>query len=148
MTDKNKTKKQLIDELASSRRQIKELEKSESERKQAEEALQESEGKYRTLVTSIPVVTWITDNKGNTSFISPNIKKVYGFSSEEIYSAGDSLWFGRIHPDDIEQVIEAYEGLFKREGKFDIEYRIQRKDGKWIYLHDKAIATYKEEGKH
>ena len=146
MQDKNKTKKQLIDELASSRLQIKKLEKSESELKQAEEALQESEGKYRTLVTSIPVVTWITDNKGNTSFISPNIKEVYGFSPEEIYSEGDSLWFGRIHPDDIEQVKEAYERLFTGEGKFDIEYRIQRKDGQWIYSHDKAIATYKEEG--
>src|SRR5687768_5510816 len=31
--------------------------------------------------------------------------------------------------------------LFSENRQFDVEYRIQRKDGEWIWLHDRAIAT-------
>ncbi|MCP4602494.1 MAG: PAS domain S-box protein, partial [Proteobacteria bacterium] len=109
-----------------------------TERKQAEEALRESEEKYRSLVENIPDVTWTTDRAGNTTFASPNIEKVYGYTPEELYEAGDRLWLGRIHPDDLEQVQQAYELLFSKNKMFDIEYRIQRKDGAWIWGRDRA----------
>ncbi len=53
MTDKNKTRKQLIDELASSRRQIKELEKSSSKSKQTEKVLKESQHLINSVFESI-----------------------------------------------------------------------------------------------
>jgi PAS domain S-box-containing protein len=116
------------------------------QRHKQEKALRESEEKYHSLVTNLPDVTWTTDNEGNTTFVSPNIERVYGYTSEEICKAGDRLWFGRIYPDDVEKVIEAYKVLFEKKEKFDVEYRIKRKDGKWIWLHDRAIATYEKEG--
>ena len=108
--------------------------------------LAESERKYRSLVENIPDVVWTTDQKSNTVFISPNVESVYGYTPQEIYEGGEMLWLGRIHPEDIERVREAYGLLFTGKGHFDIEYRIQRKDGKWIWLHDRAIATYQRDG--
>jgi PAS domain S-box-containing protein len=116
-----------------------------TERKQAEEALQASE-RFRLLVMHIPDVIWTTDCKGRTTFIGPNVEQVYGFTPEEIYQAGSRLWLERIHPEDLEKVKEAYESLFTRNEMFDVEYRIQRKDGRWIWLHDRAIATYEKDG--
>ncbi|MCZ7399549.1 MAG: PAS domain-containing sensor histidine kinase [Candidatus Methanoperedens sp.] len=52
--DKEKTKQQLINELAELRRRIAELEKSEKGRKRAENALKESEERYRSLVEFSP----------------------------------------------------------------------------------------------
>jgi PAS domain S-box-containing protein len=117
-----------------------------TERKQAEVALRESEEKYRSLVQNIPDVVWTTDINGKTVFISPNVKKVYGYTPEEIFEGGAEVWFGRIHPDDTERLKKAYAALFKKGDLFDIEYRIKRKDGKWIWLHERAMEVYEKNG--
>ena len=117
-----------------------------SKHKETEEALIESEKKYHALVSNIPSVTWISDCDGRTTFISQNVERIYGYTPEEIYKNGEKLWFGRINPDDIKAVKDAYNNLFKKEGNYDIEYRIKRKDGEWIWLHDKAVTTYEKGG--
>lgn len=114
--------------------------------KKTEKELQTSKEKYRALITNIPDVTWTTDSKGNTTFVSPNVEDIYGYNPEEIYSAGDSLWFGRIHPDDVENVKEAFKAFFEKGNELNIEYRIKRKDGKWIWLHDRAADIYEKDG--
>ncbi|MDK1030847.1 MAG: PAS domain S-box protein, partial [Planctomycetia bacterium] len=117
-----------------------------SERKRAEEALRQSEGKYRSLITNIPDVTWTTDCRGKTIFISPNVERVYGYKPEEICAEGERLWFGRIHPDDVEKVKETFKALFEKGTGFSVEYRIKRKDGRWIWLQDRSITTYEKDG--
>jgi len=117
-----------------------------TQRKRMEESLRESEEKYRTLVTNIPDVTWTADSKGNTTFISPNVEKVYGYNAEEIYKEGERLWFGRIHPDELEKAKQAFDALFEKGIRLDIDYRIRRKDGNWIWVHAKSITTYEKDG--
>ncbi len=115
-------------------------------RKIAEDALQQSEEKYRSLIANIPDVTWTADSHGHTTFISPNVEKVFGFSAEEICREGETLWLGRIHPDDRARVRDTYHSLFTGDGAFDVEYRVQRKDGVWIWIQDRAVATYEKDG--
>jgi PAS domain S-box-containing protein len=115
------------------------------ERRKAEMALQESESRFRTLIEQIPDVTWTSDEEGKTHYISPNVERVYGYTQEEIYEGGDALFFGRIHPDDKESVMKAYQEMIESGTKYDIEYRIQRKDGQWIWLHDRSLGTYERD---
>ncbi|MHC4630419.1 MAG: PAS domain S-box protein [Planctomycetota bacterium] len=117
-----------------------------TERRRTEEAMQSSEAKYRSLIANIPDVVWTSDEKGNTAFISSNIEDIYGYSPEEIYSEGDRLWFGRIHPDDLEKVKESYRAVFGRGEQLDVEYRIRRKDGEWIWIRDRSIGAYEKDG--
>jgi len=118
---------------------------SSKELKRSEKMFDESEKRYRSLITNIPAVTWISDKKGRTIFISPNVEEIYGYTPEEIYKGGSELWFGRIHPNDVGSVTDAYNSLFKGHASFDIEYRIRRKDGQWIWLHDKCIVVYEKD---
>ncbi|MHA1909058.1 MAG: PAS domain S-box protein, partial [Candidatus Thorarchaeota archaeon] len=107
-----------------------------SNRHKMEEELRASEERYRTIIENLPLVSWISDAHGNTIYISPNVDQVYGYSQEEIYKHGEDLWFGRIHPEDFDRVQKSIKELFENDGQYDVEYRIQRKDGVWIWLHD------------
>ncbi|MBU4504055.1 MAG: PAS domain S-box protein [Proteobacteria bacterium] len=122
-----------------------EISRDVTDSKRAEEALAESEEKHRLLIENIPSVTWITNEHGKTTFISSNVERIYGYSQKEIYENADSVWFSRIHPDDVELVKESFEMMFTKKQKFDVQYRIQRKDGKWIWLHDMAMMAFEKD---
>jgi PAS domain S-box-containing protein len=117
------------------------------ERARAEQALRASEERYRTLITHIPDVVWLTDSQGRTVFVSPHVQRIGGYTAEELYRAGPSAWFGRVHPDDLPMVQKHFAALFGGPGRtFDLEYRLQHKDGRWIWLHDRAVTTYEAHG--
>ena len=82
MTDPSRTNQKLIDENALLKQRIQELEHSESERKRAEEALRQSEGKYRTLIENIKDGIYILDSFGHFTFVNEVIVKRSGFPAE------------------------------------------------------------------
>jgi PAS domain S-box-containing protein len=112
-----------------------------TERIQTEKNLKESEEHNRLLIENIPSVIWMTNQKGKTDFISNNVKKIFGYTQEEIYRRGTELWLNRIHPDDLDTVKREFGLLFTDKKRYEVEYRIRRKDDTWIWLHDRAAIT-------
>jgi PAS domain S-box-containing protein len=116
-----------------------------TERKQAEQTLALAEEKYRSLVLNIPDVAWTVDSMGHLTFVSPNIEKLSGFSATEIVQGGVRLFREGDHLD-ARRVRASLEALFSRGEAYDVEYRVQRKSGEWISVHDRAVATYERNG--
>ena len=115
--------------------------------KLVEKALRESEAKYRSLVSHIPDVIWTTDKDSRVVFISQNVESITGYTPDEEYEMGQwASWFDRVHPDDVERVKAVYKALIENKQPYNIEYRFKRRDGKWIYVHDRAVATYEKNG--
>jgi len=116
-----------------------------TERERIKRALQESEAKYRSMVENAPDVTWRADEDGRLLFISPNVVKMCGYLPEELYQVNRHAY---IHPDDAEEVWEAYGKLFTEHRNYDVRYRLKTKDGDWVWLHDRATTVYeREDGK-
>jgi PAS domain S-box-containing protein len=112
--------------------------------KQSEQALRASEEKYRSLIDHIPDVVWTADANRDLIYISGNAVKVLGYTAEELL--GGQLWLNRIHPEDAARVEQAYQKLFSEGEQFDVEYRICRQDGAWVWLHNRALVTRPRSG--
>ena len=82
--DEGKAKEQLINELVQMRQRIAELEAAETERKQAEETLRESEEKYRRLFELCPIGITTLDMKGVVTSCNPAVFRAGGYSEDEI----------------------------------------------------------------
>lgn len=104
MKGDEKMKERLINELSKIRLQLAELEKSEIERKQAEEALRESEEKYRLVVENAgEAITIIQDEM--MKFVNPQLVDILGYSVEELTS---KPFIEFIYPEDRQMVLERY----------------------------------------
>ena len=101
---------------------------------------------FSILINNIPDVIWISGETGSRTFISPNIQKISGYTPKEIYEGGEKFWFKSIHPDDRNRVIEAQHDLINSTGRFDMEYRLKKKDGAMLWIHDRAFTNYSRDG--
>lgn len=117
-----------------------------TEIEQAKQVLRRSEEKFRRILTAAPDVAWSSDRNGRTIYISPKAESVLGYTTQEIYAGGTHLWLSQIHAEDFGRVNQAYAALFEKHSAYDEEYRIRRKDGSWIWVHDRASGTHEEDG--
>ncbi len=117
-----------------------------TEIQRAKDILQQSEEKFRRILASVPDVAWTADRNGRTTYISPKVEAVFGYTKQEICAGRDKLRMGCIHPEDFGRVNQSYRALFEKQCAFDEEYRIRRKDGAWIWIHDRAMGTHEEDG--
>ncbi|HLK50515.1 MAG TPA: PAS domain S-box protein [Bryobacteraceae bacterium] len=105
-----------------------------------------NEERYRALLANIPDVLWTIDSQFRFTFISSNIERISGFSLEEIHQSGARLYLDCVHPEDRTRVIEGLRALFEHGRPYDIECRVRRKPGDWIWVHDRAYSTYEKGG--
>ncbi|MBN1184535.1 MAG: PAS domain S-box protein [Bacteroidales bacterium] len=109
----------------------------------AKEKAEESEKKYKTLVDNSPDVIVLTDLEGRHLYRNNAYFTSLGYDvNEEVDFDG----FAKVHPDDAGMVKSLFESLFKM-GKQSGEYRVQTKEGNWIYRHNIAALIYNENKK-
>lgn len=98
----------------------------------------EAEAKYRSLVELMPAITYVEDlDTGRTISISQQVESILGFTPEEWLGDADR-WASRLHPDDRDRVIAACARANEDRSPWREEYRVIAKDGRTIWIHDRA----------
>lgn len=112
-------------------------------RKRAEEALRESEERYRLLADYTEEIVMLNDTHGNRLYISPSFFRKTGWTVEEVMSAD---WRARVHPEDLSHVEAARNANLA--GEFTvIEHRTLARNGEWIWVETSCKPITDPEGK-
>ncbi len=119
-----------------------------TERKQAEEALRESEARFRTLASNIPGVSYrcLPDEHWTMVFISNEIETLSGYPASDFISNRKRVYTSIIHPDDVKLTEKIVLDGLERKEVFIAEYRIVHADGDIRWVFEKGQGIFREDG--
>ena len=105
-----------------------------------EQELRRSEQRQAIIIESLPIILYLEDPQASPrvpKFITGNFRLLTGFDFKEILGK-PTLWRDRLHPDDRERAIAAFES--GREGRgYSVEYRWLCADGTYKHFLDQAV---------
>lgn len=103
-----------------------------TERKQALEALRESEERFRAILSQATAGIVRKDSAGTLLFVNDAFCNMVGYTSSELVLEGKTCW-DLTHPDDLEENKRLW-GIMLRDGvPFQMERRLLRQDGSILW---------------
>jgi diguanylate cyclase (GGDEF)-like protein/PAS domain S-box-containing protein len=114
-----------------------------TERKRAEEALRESEERFRQLAENIREVFYIHD-EGVPRYVSPAYAEIWGREPQSLYEDPNSFW-ETIHPEDRDYVKQFMEK--KTQEEYEVVYRIVRPDQSIRWIRHRSFPIGDDSGR-
>src|SRR5436309_6061409 len=114
-----------------------------------EDQLLEAEERYRALVETLPLATYVDrdDRDTGTAWISQQIEGITSYSPAE-WTANPNLLSKALHPDDRDRVLAEMKRVKESGGSRETEYRMVRRDGTTVWVHDSAVTIVEGERRY
>jgi two-component system cell cycle sensor histidine kinase/response regulator CckA len=122
---------------------VKELEKEAIKRTEAEEALRESEEKYRTILESIEEGYYEVDIAGNFTFFNDSMSRMIGYSKDEMMGMNNRQFMDEVHA---KEVFEAFNKVYRTgipTKAFD--WKLMKKDGSDCFV-ETSVSLIRDSG--
>ncbi|MDZ8187990.1 MAG: ATP-binding protein [Nostoc sp. ChiSLP02] len=112
-------------------------------RKQAEEALRESEERFRLMADAAPTLIWMSGTNKLSNYFN---KTWLNFTGRTIEQEMDNGWTQGVHPEDLQYCLDTYVNAFDARQGFQMEYRLRRFDGQYRWIFDVGVPRFTAEG--
>ncbi len=121
--------------------------RDQTSERQTRRRLEEEEARYRSLVQQVPAVIYVAalDSASSSVFVSAHVEDILGFTVQE-YESDPGLWLRSLHPEDRERVLAELERTRAAQEGFAAEYRMFAKDGRELWISDRATIVVNSAG--
>ena len=106
------------------------------DRRHGEEALRESEARFRTLADGAPVMIWVGEADGTRHWFSRGWLDFTGRALDQEDGMG---WTERVHPEDLGRLLEVYRSATAARAEYRVEFRLLRADGEFRWILGKGV---------
>ncbi|AWX99861.1 hypothetical protein A8139_07530 [Marinomonas primoryensis] len=93
-------------------------------------------------IDAMPIEVWTANANGVVNYISNSLVTFSGMRREAILEN----WLSLIHPDDIEKTTDFWTKSIRTEKTYDINFRIRRQDGKYVWHQSHAVPQRNKNG--
>ncbi|MFN6462356.1 MAG: PAS domain S-box protein [Nostoc sp. DedVER02] len=107
-----------------------------TERKYSEQALQESEQRYRSLAEAMPQMVWLADETGAVNYFNQRWYDYTGQSQAEAMGLGKAA---AIHPDERDRTLQEWGEAIATGKLFEIEYRVRHYQGLYSWFLARGV---------
>lgn len=110
-----------------------------TDRKRAQQAVLESEKRFRLLANTAPVLIWMSGPDKLCNYFNEPWLEFTGRRLEEELGNG---WAKSVHSEDLQKCLDTYTQSFDRKEKFGMEYRLRRHDGEYRWVLDIGVPRF------
>jgi PAS domain S-box-containing protein len=109
----------------------------------AEEALRESEQRFRLVANTAPMLIWMSDTHRLCTYFNDSWLAFTGRPVELELGNG---WAEGVHPEDVQSCLDTYTRAFDARETFKMEYRLRRHDGEHRWVLDIGVPRFNQDG--
>jgi PAS domain S-box-containing protein len=110
-----------------------------TDRKRAEEALRESESRFRIMADTAPTLIWMSGLDKLRTYFNQVWLDYTGRTMEQELKNG---WTDGVHQEDFDRCRKTYAEAFDRREPFQMEYRLRKADGQYGWVFDKGVPRH------
>ena len=114
-----------------------------TERTRAEEAVRESEERFRLVANTAPIMIWMSGPDKLCNYCNQRWLEFTGRSIEAELGNG---WTEVVHPEDLKIFLDTYTSAFDRRESYEMQYRVRRNDGEYRWISDFGVPRFNPDG--